>query len=80
MVEDTNEFNRVAEIEQKGKQANTLSAIVLTLRDMKREFGEVKKELRKAREELRHIGKLRPLREVIKEEEPGEEVTPEQVV
>jgi hypothetical protein len=78
-MEEQNEFQRVADIEKQGQQADLLVAISAGLRELKKEVMEVKKELRTAREELRNIGKLRPLRETqveSVEEKPVEQAEP----
>jgi len=65
---DNNDYNRLAKIEQEKAQAEAIQQLIEGQGNIVAELREVKKELRTAREELRNIGKLKPLRSKPEEE------------
>ncbi len=70
-----NEFVNREQKEQEKANTENVALLIGQVRDLTTLVKEVQKELRTAREELRNIGKLRPLR--TKAEEVSEEVESE---
>lgn len=63
-----NEYNQRQKIELERIQAKNILAILGEIRSLSKKLDDTRKELRTVREELRNVGKLRPLRSVEKEE------------
>lgn len=55
------------------KMSNIMEAILVTVKDIKKDMLDVKGALRDVREDLRNPGKLRPLKEEKKEKEGEKE-------
>lgn len=64
-----NDYNRINKIELEKVQARNLLIMMQGIKDLNAKLDNVMKELRTVREELRNVGKLRPLRSTGKPEE-----------
>ena len=62
MDNEGNEWNRITAVEQKKVQGDQISAILEGVKALNEKVDGLKKENRTIREELRNVGKLRPLR------------------
>lgn len=57
-----NEFNEIAEFEQKRVTSENIQLILDTVKDLKEKLQEVKEGQKQIREDLRNIDKLRALK------------------
>lgn len=72
-----NEFNQIAKEERERQQAQQFNAMLEVMKNLPETIAKaVEKEVRKVREDLRNMDKLRPLRSS-SDEQPVEEQKPE---
>ena len=72
---EDNAYNRINKIEKDKIQARNLLLILQGIKDLNAKFDKQEKELRTVREELRNVGKLRPLRSKAEEAKEAETQT-----
>lgn len=72
---EDNTYNRITKIEKDKIQARNLLLILQGMKDLNEKFDEISKGIRTVREELRNVGKLRPLRSKAEEAKESEQAT-----